>query len=129
MTNPNSPITLMPGSYRLFTSKKLQTPDIILGLKDQKDFLERKNSLHIYPNPSSGGFHIEFNTRDKKNIQMDIYDLSGRKIKSLFNGSYKGYLNLYWNGCDDAGKALPEGMYFLRTRNGQQSRVDKLVKQ
>lgn len=129
VTNKHNPINLRPGAYRLFTSRRLQMPDIVLGTNHLFSPKSKSYEVHIYPNPSSAGFNIELTTRATTEVLSEIFDLSGRKIKSLFDGSYKGYLNLYWNGDDDAGQALPKGIYLLRTQTDGQSRVDKLVKQ
>jgi len=36
--------------------------------------------LSIFPNPTSGGFRVEFSTQHRGEVSLDIYDLSGRKV-------------------------------------------------
>jgi len=50
-----------------------------------------------------------------KDAQISIYELSGKKIKSLFNGFLpKGEQLLDWNLTDNGNNKVPHGMYLLK---------------
>ena len=58
--------------------------DILLftGLADQISTSE----LFVYPNPSSQEINIQVSNTQGKRISLDVYNLLGQKVKSLFDG-------------------------------------------
>jgi Secretion system C-terminal sorting domain len=58
--------------------------DILLftGLADQISASE----LFVYPNPSSQEINIQVSNTQGKRISLDVYNLFGQKVKSLFDG-------------------------------------------
>ncbi len=58
--------------------------DILLftGLADQISTSE----LFVYPNPSSQDINIQVSNTQGKRISLDVYNLFGQKVKSLFDG-------------------------------------------
>lgn len=46
-----------------------------------------------------------------------MYDVTGRLVRSLASRIFPaGEHRLIWDGADDAGRALPRGVYFTRLR-------------
>lgn len=61
-------------------------------------------------------------------VSLEIYDLEGRKVASLFEGQLDaGTHRLTWDGLTDKGEAVRSGVYFgsLTTKEGKHS--EKLV--
>ena len=57
-----------------------------------------------------------------------ILDPAGRAVRSLATGRLdSGVHSIVWDGSDDAGRTLPAGIYFLRTRLGTQTANGRLV--
>ncbi len=60
---------------------------------------------------------------------IDIYDVSGRRVRSLLDGSAPaGNHLLTWDGKSDAGETLPGGVYLARLQAGGESHSAKLVR-
>jgi len=54
---------------------------------DVKDFLPTSNNLKIYPNPfTQQGGTIEVTLANKSAILIDLYDLAGHNLSTLYNG-------------------------------------------
>jgi len=53
-------------------------------------------------------------------VELAIYDLEGRRVRTLFNGiGEPGAHSLNWDGRDAAGRTVAVGPYFVRlTRSG-----------
>jgi flagellar hook assembly protein FlgD len=50
---------------------------------------------------------------------VDVFDVHGRCVRSLREGPVAaGLLAIVWDGRDDAGRALPGGVYFMRASTG-----------
>jgi hypothetical protein len=47
-------------------------------------------SLKVYPNPFSSELRFEFMSPETVNAQIDLYDLTGRKVKTIFEGPAEG---------------------------------------
>lgn len=72
-----------------------------------------KNSFSIYPNPAKNSFFIE--SEEKGNI--NIYDLSGKKVLSRTNVKGKTQINI----------SLSKGIYLVEFENGSSKSTKKLV--
>lgn len=89
-------------------SKKLLTHD-----------LTAQNSVKIYPNPVQNSFNLELNASiNKANLNIEIYDLSGKKLMT-FGPETKNYKINH----------LPKGIYLLKLNDGRIEITHKLIKQ
>jgi flagellar hook assembly protein FlgD len=46
-----------------------------------------------------------------------IFNLSGQKVKTLYNSTGKDGLRLLWNGTDEKGNLVSPGVYLCRINN------------
>ena len=83
-------------------------------------------AVKVFPNPFNSNVVIEYNPGDTGHIQADIYDISGRKIKSLDEGN-AGPNRLVWNGQTDSGSPAGSGVYILRIKSKKHYSVSKLI--
>jgi hypothetical protein len=57
-----------------------------------------------------------------------VYDVLGRTIKTLVNGTLPaGMHTIQWDGTDEAGKRMAGGMYFCRVQAGEISETVKIA--
>jgi hypothetical protein len=77
-------------------------------------------SLLNYPNPFriSTKFTFEHNQADQPlDIKIEIYSLEGQLVSSIsdqyFSNGYR-YISSEWNGTDEAGSKLRQGMYIYK---------------
>ncbi len=84
--------------------------------------------LGNYPNPFRQRTKITYHVKDEAPLLLEIYDLKGRKVRTLAEGRAKaGSHTLDWNGTDQAGKAVAGGVYFLRMTCGSYASTRKLM--
>lgn len=84
-----------------------------------------------YPNPFNPATRIEFALERPGNIEISVYDVAGRLVKTLHQGPMsEGEHHVNWNGTTTSGSPAPAGYYsyVLRTAEGQTSRSMILVK-
>ncbi|MBN1465864.1 S8 family serine peptidase, partial [candidate division KSB1 bacterium] len=81
--------------------------------------------LRLYPaapNPFMGRTRITFDLPLLENIpstRIVIYNALGRKVCTLVDEvKNSGSHTVYWNGCDEGGKAVGKGVYFIRLTFG-----------
>lgn len=92
---------------------------------------ENYNLLQNYPNPFHGNTSIPYVSRGLEQIQIAVYDILGRKTKTLYSGKAPvGRFVLKWDGRDEGGKELSNGIYFciLETKNHLYSKKIVLIK-
>jgi len=81
-----------------------------------------------YPNPLNPQTSIVFALPTQQNVELAVYDLSGRVVKTLVNGAVEaGIHSIEWNGLDEAGSPAPSGVYFYKLRAGEFEQSRKLV--
>ena len=89
--------------------------------KDEAEFLPQTYILsQNYPNPFNPSTKIFVYLPENGDIDLDIYSVLGRKVKTLVRGFYaKGRYNFSWNGKNDRGVTLSSGIYIytLKTPN------------
>jgi len=73
-----------------------------------------------YPNPFNPTTVIEFSLPQESRIQLNVYDLLGKKVKTLVNDSRAaGAYSVIWDGTDDNGNPQASGTYFYRLSSDQ----------
>ncbi len=66
-------------------------------------------------NPNSGSSQIVFQTGQATQVKLELYDISGRRLRSLVNEPVTaGSHPVAFDGRDDAGHPIASGVYYLR---------------
>ena len=70
----------------------------------------------VYPNPFSQTTSIEFSLSETDKISLDIYSISGQKIRSLLSEStiQDGTYVVQWDGLDQSANRVNPGTYIYR---------------
>jgi hypothetical protein len=69
------------------------------------------------PNPFNPRTTVRFELPLAAAVRVDVYDASGRLIRTLFEGTRApGTHTLDWDGTDHAGRGVASGVYFARLR-------------
>ena len=100
----------------------------------ENDFKENSGTyVNIVPNPSNGITEVRYSIQNTEHalgqLSLLIYDVTGKLVKDL-----SPYLSLpdqaasvMWNGVDASGKAVPNGLYFVKFRAGEYHETLKLL--
>jgi hypothetical protein len=84
--------------------------------------------LCAYPNPFNPSTTIAFNLSQSGYACLVIYDLRGREVVSLLNGSLSAGLHtVTWNGRDNQGHSVASGVYLARLVAGGASTTNRLM--
>ncbi len=80
------------------------------------------------PSPFSGDSRLRWTLLRADEVELDVLDLSGRRVKHLANGLYApGTHDFTWDGRDDDGHALHAGAYFVAGRIGDTRMAQRLI--
>ncbi|HET7224331.1 MAG TPA: FlgD immunoglobulin-like domain containing protein [Candidatus Eisenbacteria bacterium] len=82
----------------------------------------------VRPNPIRDGASIRFTLPAAAPVRLELHDPQGRLVRRLIEGRVEpGVHELAWDGRDEARRALPPGLYFLRFECPLGSRVERLA--
>lgn len=151
ISNPLSPVLIAsydtPGDPRgIFTSfpyifiadqDSLQILEhIIVGIDEEETGIDRTPILvrleQNMPNPFAHHTAINYQISSQSSVSLNIYDVSGRLIRSLVNESQSpGRHTAYWNGEDNTSKKVASGVYLYqlisKSREGEAKFSRKII--
>lgn len=83
----------------------------------------------VTPQPASGAQRILLTLPRASQVRVDVYDLRGRHVRTLADGTKPaGEVLLNWDGRDGEGRRVPTGVYFLRGVTTQGSFLRKVLR-
>lgn len=119
VTSPRMPIIDSP---YVFLHQVKRTVDV----KESKGSgtPEAYNMLTAYPNPFNGLAKIRYTlARDQQNISVNVYDILGRRVKTLYTGpAPRGEHEQYFEAND-----LPTGVYIYSVESPELRMTNKLM--
>ncbi len=81
-----------------------------------------------FPNPFNNNTQIQFYLPGRMQIQLSIYDIQGRTIKTVLEGTFApGWHRCQWDGTNQAGQMVSSGTYLYRLRTEQGTISRQLV--
>lgn len=88
-------------------------------------------ALGAFPNPFNPRTNLHFVLPAAGQVRLDIYDVSGRLVRSLLHGTVPaGPRSVVWAGDDATGRRVASGVYFaqLLTMHGERTTRLSLLK-
>lgn len=71
--------------------------------------------LGNYPNPFNTSTNIKFLAPDAGNVKIEVFNIRGQLIKTLFDEYVKpGIYSITWDGADNSGSEVASGVYFYK---------------
>jgi hypothetical protein len=81
-----------------------------------------------FPNPFNPSVTITFDLRTPQFVRLSIFDVEGRLVKTLLNGSETtGSHKVRWKGTDNNGNGVASGVYFVQLSAGEWRGHKKIV--
>jgi len=133
VTDVNMLITLQPGEYRLYTSKKIpKASDIITGINEQKIIPTEFKLEQNYPNPFNPTTVISYQLAVDSYVTLKVYDLLGREVSTLVNeyqpaGVHNSQFAIRNLPAGRQGSQLSSGIYFYRLQAGNFIETKKMI--
>jgi hypothetical protein len=146
ITADNRPLTIgadVPGVLEIFNGKiddvciynRALSDSDILELYDQATPTAVSGAAlpfklgYSSPNPSSGVSSVEFVLDSEQVVQLDVFDVAGRRVRSLESGlRTAGAHRVTWDGRRDNGNSSPSGVYFFRLKSGNHVLTSRVVR-
>ena len=86
------------------------------------------NLHNAYPNPFNPITTLQYDIPENANVNITIYDMMGRQVKTLVNGSQTaGYHSIQWNATNDRNEPVSAGVYLYSIEAGEFVQTKKMV--
>ena len=93
----------------------VDTSLVILSNNDEKNIPINFHLSQNYPNPFNPTTSITFSTPIKQMVRIEVFDLQGRLINTIYEGiAQPGEHTVRWEANDYDHNAIPTGIYFYR---------------
>lgn len=81
-----------------------------------------------HPNPFNPSTHLSFIITVEQTVRVDIYDLLGRKVRTLADRRFSpGRHTFAWDACDDMGRLVASGTYLYRVTTEKRALTKKMI--
>ena len=118
------PSGLCDSNRAIFTVLVSGVTDEDTSLSGPLDFSLSQN----HPNPFNSNTNITYSLSSPGRIKLTIYDLLGKRVKTLADESQTpGNKSFDWDGTDDRGNTVASGIYFYRLEAGPLSETKKML--
>ena len=120
-------------NYGVFQSVPFQGYSVnnitLVGLDEDMQNLPDSYMLRQnYPNPFNPVTTISYDLPEDSNVLISVYDLAGRKIKTLINKNQRaGFHSVNWNGTNDHGVSISSGIYAYIIQSGEFRQMKKMI--
>jgi len=103
---------------------------IVTGVEEnQTGNYHRLDLISATPNPSNLTTNITYSLNKTADINLTIYDVLGRPIRTLVSGTRAaGEYNIIWDGRDANGRRAQAGIYFYTMKTCDKSISRKLIR-
>ena len=124
-----------PGSSYMIVGGALPRPlgadlamDLVLGREPNSRDVQRV-FLSARPNPMNSETVVNFGLADKSDVKLTVYDISGRVVRTLYQGQLgAGEHEFPWNGRDVSGRSVAVGIYFVKLNIGGTVLSSKIIR-
>ncbi len=134
LSNTTVKITNLQGYNLLFTSLyegglyARMNDFLSVDIESNETVAMTENLLQNYPNPFNPETNISFQVPNSGQVNLDIYNIKGQKVKTLVNDIFSaGRHSVVWNGRDDSNKEVASGLYLYKMRSGKYSSTKKMI--
>ncbi|MFO7615887.1 MAG: FlgD immunoglobulin-like domain containing protein [Bacteroidales bacterium] len=95
----------------------------------EKPVIQVEMALQAFPNPFAGETTIRVTLDKESRLELSLYSLDGRKVRILIpTGTFPpGDHSFTWNGSDEQGNRLANGLYLLRLDANRQVLTKKIA--
>lgn len=102
-----------------------QRVPFVVTLDAERPLPAGRTRIAAAPNPAFGPVSLSFALATAAEVDLAVYDAAGRRVRALLANEplAAGAHTLHWDGRDEAGRAVPPGLYFAAARALGERRV------
>jgi len=100
------------------------------NVDDEVVYAFKSRLLGNFPNPFNPYTTILFTIENVGNVEINVYDVRGRLIRTLLDGGRKfesGIHSVTWDGRDENSRTVSSGLYFYRMTAGEYTETRRIL--
>ena len=105
------------------------------GTVTKSDILEVEvtppRTLHLsqnYPNPFNPSTKISYELPERRHVVLRVLNVLGQQLRLLVDKEQTaGFHHMVWDGRNDAGQQVPNGIYVIELQAGDESKMVKCI--
>jgi hypothetical protein len=99
-----------------------------VGIAEPERALEVISPIRAWPNPGPGRLVLKYVLAQRGPVRLDVYASDGRLVRVLTHGIQPAGRNeVAWDGADERGRAVANGIYVVRLNTGSTGTSRKVV--
>jgi len=99
-----------------------------VSINNQKDKIAKFTLEQNSPNPFNPVTTISYLVPKETHIVITIYDIAGRKVKTILNKKMQeGQYSISWDGKDELGKVVSNGVYLYDLKTDEVHLSKKMI--
>ena len=111
------------GSNFIIEAMLENLPEMSISISNDRLILNTFQLTRFYPNPFNPVLNINFDMSQAGVIQVEILDIGGTHIETLFSGFQQpGSYQLNWNA-----ESMPSGVYLVSLKSDDKTTTEKVV--
>ncbi len=84
--------------------------------------------VSVTPNPFNPRAKIVFRCAAKSKVELSLYDVNGRRVRSLVDGVLEpGLHEIHFDGSNDQGHDIASGIYFMRLKTPEVLQIRQIA--
>ncbi len=104
-----------------------QATETDIKIADVVNLTSKFQLYQNYPNPFNPETHIPFSIDTSGNVELVIFDINGRKIRTLVDGFFNKGDIVKWDGTNDDGRPVASGIYISRLKFKSEVQTRKMI--
>jgi hypothetical protein len=89
---------------------------------DDQNTPDKFGLIENYPNPFNPTTTIRFSLETHGDVSLQIYDITGRLVETVVNGTIRGEHEVVWDAS-----GYPSGVYLIRLSHGDRTHTRKML--
>jgi subtilisin family serine protease len=94
---------------------------------DETEIPLQTEMRRVYPNPFNVEVTFSYALSAESKVQIEIFDITGRKVQTIEDSKPGGSHTLIWNGMDRNNKVVASGIYLYRFSAGGISSTGRIL--
>jgi hypothetical protein len=117
-----SVILLPPGGGEYDQVQLPAAEVVVLDPSPVPTFMASGPGMNLYPNPFNPRVQVDFSLGEHPKGLLEVYDMRGRRVATLWQGTAQQAEQITWDGRDALGRAVPSGVYTFSLQGNDGSR-------
>lgn len=115
----------------LYIAQYNERMDTKVSVNENNNLINIPNDFKLYanfPNPFNPSTTISYSLPKTGKVSVEVFDIMGRKVKTLFKGVQESGLNyLEWNSTNDFNTNVSSGIYFYNIKSSFGTLTGKMI--